>query len=64
MWILGPLEVLADSRTVLRDFGNMSAASVLFVLERALADPSWRRGLMTAMGPGFSATFALLDRDA
>jgi alkylresorcinol/alkylpyrone synthase len=55
---------LADSRTVLRDFGNMSAASVLFVLERALADPSWRRGLMTAMGPGFSAAFALLDRGA
>jgi alkylresorcinol/alkylpyrone synthase len=55
---------LADSRAVLRDFGNMSAASVLFVLERALADPSWRRGLMTAMGPGFSAAFALLDRGA
>src|ERR1700676_1355336 len=28
--------VLSDAREVLRDYGNMSAASVLFVLERAL----------------------------
>lgn len=53
---------LEDTLAVLREHGNMSAASVLFVLERALAAPDWRRGLMTAMGPGFSAGFALLDR--
>lgn len=57
-----PADALEDARAVLRDCGNMSAASVLFVLERALATPSWRRGLMTAMGPGFSASFALLER--
>lgn len=57
-----PEDALDDARAVLRDCGNMSAASVLFVLDRALAAPSWRRGLMTAMGPGFSASFALLER--
>lgn len=57
-----PAYALDDARAVLRDCGNMSAASVLFVLDRALAAPGWRRGLMTAMGPGFSAAFALLQR--
>lgn len=57
-----PAEAMDDARIVLRDCGNMSAASVVFVLERALASPDWRRGLMTAMGPGFSASFALIER--
>lgn len=57
-----PADALDDARRVLRDCGNMSAASVMFVLERALAAPHWRRGLMTAMGPGFSASFALIER--
>ena len=56
---------LAEARGVLRDYGNMSAASVLFVLERMLnhnrADGApWGRALMTALGPGFTAGFALL----
>jgi alkylresorcinol/alkylpyrone synthase len=55
---------LADARAVLHDYGNMSAASVFFVLERALAEPGWRRGLMLGLGPGFSAGFALLERPA
>lgn len=58
---------LAEERSVLRDFGNMSAASVLFVLERVMArKPSggegWRRALLTALGPGFSAGFVLLSQ--
>lgn len=57
-----PPDAMDDARLVLRDCGNMSAASVLFVLERALAAPGWERGLMTAMGPGFSAAFALIER--
>lgn len=57
---------LADERAVLRDFGNMSAVSVLFVLERALAEArqsgeGWRRALVTALGPGFTAGFVLLE---
>jgi len=56
---------LAEARGVLRDYGNMSAASVLFVLERMLerdraADEAWDRALMIALGPGFTTGFALL----
>jgi alkylresorcinol/alkylpyrone synthase len=57
--------VLSDARGVLRDYGNMSAASVLFVLERALERgpaPRWDRALVTALGPGFTAGFALLGQ--
>jgi alkylresorcinol/alkylpyrone synthase len=51
---------LEDSRATLDAYGNMSAATVLFVLDRMnWRDPN-RRILMTAMGPGFSATFQLL----
>jgi alkylresorcinol/alkylpyrone synthase len=55
--------VLGDARAVLRDYGNMSAVSVLFVLERLLAgDSDWNRALLTALGPGFTAGFAVLAR--
>jgi len=38
----------------------MSAATVMFVLERMLvARP--RRALLTALGPGFTAAFQLLE---
>lgn len=57
---------LDDSRQILREYGNMSAVTVLFVLERALregalADGSWSRALLTAMGPGFTAAFVTLE---
>jgi alkylresorcinol/alkylpyrone synthase len=52
---------LTESHAVLRDYGNMSAASVLFVLERTLSRGSRGRMLLTAMGPGFTAGFQLLD---
>lgn len=54
---------LDHERTVLRDYGNMSAASVLFVLDRVLASTGsepWHHALMTALGPGFTAGFVLL----
>jgi alkylresorcinol/alkylpyrone synthase len=57
---LGP-DVLEDARAVLREYGNMSAASVLFVLERGWAQ-RWERALVTALGPGFTAGFAVLSR--
>jgi alkylresorcinol/alkylpyrone synthase len=54
------LGALKDSRSVLRDYGNMSAVTALFVLERMnWRDPS-RRTLMTALGPGFSAVFLMV----
>jgi alkylresorcinol/alkylpyrone synthase len=52
---------LADSRAVLADHGNMSAVTVLAVLERTLARGAKGRHLMTALGPGFSVGMCLLD---
>jgi len=49
---------LADTREVLRDHGNMSSPSVMFALERRLADPSAAadgRLWLTAFGAGFAA---------
>jgi alkylresorcinol/alkylpyrone synthase len=59
-----PPDSLVEARRSLAEFGNMSAASVLFVLERTLmrdSDEAWRRALLTAFGPGFSAGFVLLE---
>ena len=52
---------LTAAREVLRDFGNMSAATVLFVLERLLQKGLRGPHLLSAMGPGFSAGFTLLE---
>lgn len=52
---------LALEREILRNFGNMSAATVMFVLERALARPLPRRSVAAALGPGFTAGFLLLE---
>lgn len=54
-------EQLAHSRSVLRRFGNMSAPTVLFVLDHALADGAAGRHLLAAFGPGFSAGFSIID---
>jgi alkylresorcinol/alkylpyrone synthase len=48
---------LASERQVLRDYGNMSAPTVLFVLARELETPTPGRRFMSALGPGFSAGF-------
>jgi alkylresorcinol/alkylpyrone synthase len=52
---------LAHSWAVLKDYGNMSSATALFVLERALASGAKGRHLLGAFGPGFSAYFAIID---
>lgn len=44
-----------DSVATLSQHGNMSAATVLFVLERALQRGATGPGVLTAFGPGFSA---------
>jgi alkylresorcinol/alkylpyrone synthase len=49
---------LTHSRTVLRECGNMSSVTVLFILERFLRTPEYANGdlgVLSAMGPGFSA---------
>ncbi|WP_119458753.1 3-oxoacyl-[acyl-carrier-protein] synthase III C-terminal domain-containing protein [Rhodospirillaceae bacterium SYSU D60014] len=56
-----PSDRLAEARSVLRDYGNMSAVTVLFVLERMLRKGMAGRYMMTALGPGFTAGFQLLD---
>ena len=52
------------SWNTLRDFGNLSSASVLFVLhewlERGQVEPG-ESGLLAAFGPGFSAEMLLLQ---
>jgi alkylresorcinol/alkylpyrone synthase len=55
---------LRHARGVLRDFGNMSAATVMFVLERALADGMAGRLFASALGPGFTAAFLLIESAA
>ena len=50
-----PVEALADSRAVLADNGNMSSATLMFVLERLLAGPPVSEGVALAFGPGLAA---------
>jgi alkylresorcinol/alkylpyrone synthase len=53
--------LLSHSWNVLRQYGNMSSATALFVLERALLAGDSGRHLMAAFGPGFSAYFVAAD---
>ena len=55
-----PFGTLVHAREILRRYGNMSAATVMFVLESALADCSGRF-LMSSLGPGFTAGFLTLE---
>lgn len=52
-----------DTREVLKQYGNMSSATVLYVLERFLDRnlPAGDKGLMLSFGPGFSAQSVLLQ---
>ncbi|WP_395067424.1 type III polyketide synthase [Flavobacterium sp.] len=52
-----------DTKEVLRLYGNMSSATVLYVLERIMdAKPKkGEKGLMLSFGPGFSAQRILLE---
>ena len=52
---------LKDSRSILRDYGNMSAVTALFVAERMDVRHKKQRTLMTALGPGFSAVFLMIE---
>jgi alkylresorcinol/alkylpyrone synthase len=52
---------LRHSWQVLKEFGNMSSATALFVLAEALRSGARGRHLLAAFGPGFSAYFMVLD---
>jgi alkylresorcinol/alkylpyrone synthase len=51
-----------ETKNILREYGNMSSATVLYVLERYMDRPlkSGELGLMLSFGPGFSAQRVLL----
>lgn len=54
-------EDLVHSWTVLRDFGNMSSPTALFVLDRARKAEASGPHLLAAFGPGFSAYFLAVE---
>ncbi|WP_426042971.1 type III polyketide synthase [Brevundimonas sp. TWP2-3-4b1] len=55
---------LDHERTVLADHGNMSAPTVLYVLDRARHAGLPQRSVVTALGPGFTASTVTLRRPA
>ena len=52
-----------DTRAVLREYGNMSSVTVLYVLERFLKKEiaKGEQGLILSFGPGFSAQRVLIE---
>lgn len=67
--VIAALESVFDMETgtldaewdVLRRFGNMSAPTVLFVLEELVRRGHKGQTLLSALGPGFTAAFQTLD---
>lgn len=55
---------LNHERDVLSDYGNMSAPTALFVLDRLVQAGLPPRTLLTALGPGFCVSCVSLKRDA
>lgn len=55
---------LDHEREVLADYGNMSAPTVLFVLERVLKTGLPQRSVLSALGPGFTASLVTLKKAA
>lgn len=52
---------LNNEREVLRSHGNMSSPSVLFVLAHALENGVTGPAVLSALGPGFTASFVAAD---
>ncbi len=52
---------LQTARAVLNENGNMSAATILFVLRAALNEGIHGKQLITTLGPGFSAGFMIVE---
>lgn len=54
---------LDHSREVLRNFGNMSSATILFVLKSILEDQStWGKGAAFAFGPGLTVESLMFEK--
>jgi alkylresorcinol/alkylpyrone synthase len=56
-----PQGELNVEREVLHDYGNMSAPTVLFVLQRLIERGLPQRVMMTAFGPGFTCAGLMLE---
>jgi alkylresorcinol/alkylpyrone synthase len=56
-----PAGALVESRAVLREYGNMSAVTAMVVLESMKLRDNPQRTLMSALGPGFSTAFLMLN---
>jgi alkylresorcinol/alkylpyrone synthase len=52
---------LHHSRETLKNFGNMSAATVMFVVHAAIRDGLKGRALLSTLGPGFTAGFLSME---
>jgi alkylresorcinol/alkylpyrone synthase len=48
---------LANERKILAGYGNMSAPTVMFVLNEGLKENFTGRRFVSALGPGFTAGF-------
>jgi alkylresorcinol/alkylpyrone synthase len=59
-----PHRTLDHERAVLADYGNMSAPTAFFVLERLIRGGLPPRTLLTALGPGFSVNCVSLKKVA
>ena len=55
------IDGIPATREVLRQHGNMSSPTVLFVLEQLLRQKPEKPILLTALGPGFTAALGILD---
>jgi alkylresorcinol/alkylpyrone synthase len=59
-------DALDHARDVLREHGNMSSPTCLFVLERFLTSgtiAAGDRALLSALGPGFGAEYVLMSAE-
>jgi alkylresorcinol/alkylpyrone synthase len=56
-----PAGALVDSRETLRNYGNMSAVTAMVVLQRMKLRENPKTTLMSALGPGFSTAFLMLN---
>jgi alkylresorcinol/alkylpyrone synthase len=52
---------LDHERAVLREYGNMSAPTILFALDRVFAEKPRGMLALSALGPGFTATMITLE---
>lgn len=60
-----PEAALTASREVLADYGNMSSATILFILRRLLLDPEVSGSVAAlAFGPGLTVESAMLRKTA